>query len=221
MESEMSPKYPRTSHLPFSPGGTNDDRRLSDVDFLIGNPLIATEKMDGSNVCLERDVVYARSHSGPPAHPSFDALKSLHASLRHLIPNNFQIFGEWLYARHSISYNALPSHLMIFGARDLAGQVWVSWDEVEMWAAELGVPTVPVLERFCAGSARELERIVVGHASEPSSAGPEREGVVVRVSHSFSDVDFPASVAKWVRANHVQTDEHWKNQEIVRNGLVG
>jgi hypothetical protein len=36
-----------------------------------------------------------------------------------------------------------------------------------------------------------------------------REGIVARVQASFLNDAFPASVLKWVRENHVQTDEHW------------
>jgi hypothetical protein len=42
---------------------------------------------------------------------------------------------------------------------------------------------------------------------------------VVRLSDEFLDHRFHMSVAKWVRMNHVQTDQHWSHQEIVRNGL--
>lgn len=66
----MSAKYPRTPHLPWSPGGTRDDKRLTVLDQLYGRTLVFTEKLDGSNLCLTADAVYARSHSGAPRHPS-------------------------------------------------------------------------------------------------------------------------------------------------------
>src|SRR5262245_55730831 len=109
----MSEKYPRTPHLPWSPGGTRDDRRLTDVEPLLGRELVLTEKMDGSNVCLEREHVFARSHTAEPRHPSFDALKAVHAALRWQIPSHWQLFGEWLWARHSITYDRLPAYLLI------------------------------------------------------------------------------------------------------------
>jgi len=39
------------------------------------------------------------------------------------------------------------------------------------------------------------------------------------VAGEFKDEQFSTSVAKWVRKDHVQSDEHWKNQQIVRNAL--
>jgi hypothetical protein len=56
---------------------------------------------------------------------------------------------------------------------------------------------------------------------EPSKCGGIREGVVARVQDEFLEIDFPNNVLKCVRANHVQTSEHWKDQEIVKNKLTG
>jgi hypothetical protein len=46
-----------------------------------------------------------------------------------------------------------------------------------------------------------------------------REGYVVRLTDSFHLDEFKNVVAKYVRANHVQTDERWDEREIVKNGL--
>jgi hypothetical protein len=216
----MSPKYPRTPHLPWSPGGTSDDRRLASVDPLLEDRLIITEKMDGSNVCLEADACFARSHASTPKHPSFDAFKSFHASVRHLLPEGLQVFGEWLYAKHSIGYSALPHYFLAFGVRDLKTMTWGSWEEVELWAEEIGVPTVPVLGRCKPANEIALKVFTNRLASSRNRSGDQREGIVVRKMAGFSDNAFDTSVAKWVRKNHVQSDDHWKNQAIVRNVLV-
>lgn len=214
-------KYPRTPHLPQSPGGTRDDRRLADLSSFVGRPLVVTEKLDGSNVCLEAGGCFARSHGHAPAHPSFDALKALHAALRHRIPDGLQIFGEWLFARHSLHYTCLPSYLLIFGARDLKTLRWASWAEVGLWAEELQVPTVPEIASFEAANDRDLDARLdaIAGADPVSRYGGSREGYVVRRADGFSDLDFERAVCKWVRAGHVTTDEHWRSQAIVRNGL--
>jgi hypothetical protein len=67
-------KYPRTPHLPWSPGGTSDDKRMLDVGPLLGDVVI-TEKMDGSNVALSRENFFARSHAQVPVHRSFDLVR--------------------------------------------------------------------------------------------------------------------------------------------------
>lgn len=214
-----SPKYNRTFHIPWSPGGTNDDKRAGSIEKLIGVPIVITEKMDGSNTSLEAEGCFSRSHSGPPTHASFDGLKALHASIQYKLPKGFQFFGEWCYARHSIEYNELPGYFMLFNVKDLDGPVWGSWEEVEMWAEEIGVPTVPVLFKGTVSSEKELQELVESFMNQPSACGGIREGVVVRVAHAFLNSSFSECVMKCVRANHVQTSEHWKDQEIIRNKL--
>ena len=217
----MSPKYPRTPHLPYSPGGTSDDRRIESVEGFLCTSIVLTEKMDGSNVCLEREACFARSHASAPNHPSFDAFKAMHAVVRSRIGEGIQVFGEWLYARHSIAYDQLPSYLMVFGVRDIAKGTWASWAEVEMWADELGAPTAPVLAKEeWLNRPWKLQQLIETLARLPSRCGGSREGIVVRRAVGFSDSEFSTSVTKWVRKDHVQTDEHWKNQEIIRNGIV-
>jgi hypothetical protein len=218
----VTPKYPRTPHFPFSPGGTSDDRRIESVEGFLGTAVVLTEKMDGSNVCLEAGACFARSHAAKPSHESFSSFKALHATVQRRIPEGVQVFGEWLYAKHSISYGALPSYLMVFGVRDLATMQWASWSEVELWAEELGVTTTPVLSRTAGlGRAEEVRKLVESHATAPSRCGGLCEGAVLRLAGSFADAAFETSVAKYVRAGHVQTDKHWKSQKVVRNRLIG
>ncbi len=217
-----SPKYERTFHLPWSPGGTSDDKRMKDVSGLINTKIVLTEKMDGSNVCMETGGCFARTHSGPPDHPSFDAFKQLHSMCKSRIPKGIQVFGEWCYALHSIPYDRLPgSYFLMFGIRDLYSNKWLSWEEVEIWAEELQVPTVPVLSNSIeVESVSSLKMLTDILCKQPSVHGSLREGVVVRVYREFDNVEFPNLVAKCVRSDHVQTDQHWKTQQIVKNKLA-
>ena len=207
-------KYPRTPYLPYSPGLSSKSQVIETLDRLTTNPVIMTEKMDGSNVCLTRHHVYARSHSGPPTHPSFDFIKAWHASVRYQIPEGISLFGEYCYAIHSIQYFTLPFPFFLFGVRDDKKEEWVSWPAVETIASRLGVPTVPLLFRGALLDAAGLEKLVLEFAGQPSIHGAEREGIVVRRKFEFPCSEFELSVAKYVRPNHVQTDEHWSHQQI-------
>jgi hypothetical protein len=193
---------------------------LASVEPLLCTDIVVTEKLDGSNVCIEADGCYARSHASAPNHPSFDAFKAFHAGVKSKLPDGLQVFGEWLYARHSIGYSTLPGYFMAFGVRDLKKMTWASWAEVELWAEELSVQTAPVLAKESwLNREWKLRDLTESLSRLPSCCGGEREGVVVRRADEFADKDFSVSVAKLVRANHVQTEDHWKNQAIVRNLL--
>lgn len=207
---------------------------LTSVDHFLNVPVVITEKMDGSNLCMTRHAVFARSHNGPPTHASFDLAKSLHASVRLAIPEHLSVFGEYLFAVHSIRYEQLPGYFLIFGVREDTTGKWWSWDMVEEIACELGLPTVPVLQKsskFVAADGNEywqglfetekqleseskLEYLIKNGGKWENDIS---EGYVVRLADEYTD--FSKSVAKWVRKNHVQTDQHWMFKEIERNKL--
>lgn len=222
-----SVKYPRTPHLPNSPGMSDDDRRIETLAGLLTPPggpgvlIVASEKLDGSNVCLTAKNVFARSHGGAPRHPSFDALKALHARLRWQIPDGLSIFGEWCWAVHSIEYEALPDPpLFIFGVRDDARQYWSSWDDVRQVAYDLGLQTPPWRDAPFFSHEAQLLQFVVKEAKRPSAFGGPREGVVLRRAAGFPNSEFDTAVAKWVRKGHVTSTEHWTNMVIKRQKTI-
>jgi hypothetical protein len=201
-------KYPRTPHLPWSPGVSADDVYLADASMFDGREVIVTLKMDGENTTMYRDHIHARSlDSGH--HPSRAWVKALHGAIAHSIPRGWRLCGENLFAQHSIRYDDLPSYFMLFSVWD-EGNHCLSWDETEEWAALLDLTTVPVLYRGLWDEA--MIRAI--------SLDPERqEGYVARLADGFPYAAFGRHVAKWVRPSHVRTDEHWMHQPVIPNGL--
>lgn len=211
----MSVKYPRTPHLPYSPGGTEDDERLTCAKHFVGRLIVIFEKMDGANWCMTSRACFARSHSGNTRNPIFDPAKPLWAMRRGTIENGLSVFAEWLYYTHSIRYASLPSPIMLFGARyDKIGR-WVCWEDVEIYAACLDLPTVPVLWIGVVENEDQLQRLVENFSREPSACGGEREGVVVRLADAFEDDGFGLAVAKWVRKHHIQRDPNTSQRNRV------
>ncbi|MGH1344854.1 MAG: RNA ligase family protein [Nannocystales bacterium] len=202
-------KYPRTRHLPWSPGASKDDLMAKGVEPFVGQRVIVSEKMDGENTTLYRDHVHARSVDSRH-HPSRDWVKGLHGRVAFQIPEGWRLCGENLYAVHSVAYRALPSYFMLFSVWDAANRC-LGWDETTEWAELLGIRTVPVLydgvfdpvwfEAFCCDT-------------------DVSEGYVVRLADGFEFAEFGKSVAKWVRSGHVRTDEHWMHKPVVPNELA-
>ncbi|KKW32871.1 MAG: hypothetical protein UY76_C0015G0012 [Candidatus Uhrbacteria bacterium GW2011_GWA2_52_8d] len=211
-----SAKYGRTPHLPNSPGGTHDDQRLETAQHFVGRPIVLLEKMDGGNWCITRAACWARSHSGNTRNPIFDPAKALWSQTCRGIDEGVSVFGEWLYYRHSIAYSALPAPYMLFNVRNDVTGVWDSWEDVELQAAALDLPTVPVLWQGIVQSEDELLALVERFANEPSACGGLREGVVVRLAGGIAAVDWGDSIAKWVRKDHIQRDPSTRE----RNGLL-
>lgn len=205
-------KYPRTFHLPWSPSKTDDDRAMTDPDAAFGGvDIVMTEKLDGENTTFYRDYLHARSLDYAP-HPSRDRIRALHASIAHDIPDGYRICGENVYAVHSIEYETLPSHFLVFSVWNEKNEC-LSWDETVYWAHLLGLATVPVLAR----GQWDEDRVRAYDDVPDSRYGREREGYVVRRADSFHYRSFRQSVAKFVRKDHVQTDDHWKSRPVVPN----
>ncbi len=207
-----STKYPRTYHFPFSLGTTSDDRISKDYTFVENIPIIITEKLDGQNDAISKNGVYARSHGTPTQHPWDNAIWDIWNRIKNDLDEDTYIFGENMYAIHSIQYKQLESYYYIFGVR--IKDEWLSWDDVKEWAYLLDLPTVPVLFQ---GNSNNVKSIIETLVKSPStfdgfdvrSNDNCMEGIVCRKENSFHSDDFSTSVLKWVRGKHVNTDEHW------------
>lgn len=216
------PKMPSMKHLPWSQEEARQQKWLeeSDVKYMFEDEdVVILEKMDGANACMTSDKVYARSHSGEPHREEWDYLKKQHREeLMHLIPEDLAIFGEYLYARHSIKYEDLPSYFLVFGVYSKSTMTWYDWDTTKAVAEKLGLQTVPELWRgkFIHGS-KYWKLMPEGK----SKYGDTREGYVLRKRKAFEQRHLDRSMAKCVRENHVQTEElHWrKGGETETNNL--
>lgn len=201
-------KYNRTYHLPWSPGATSDDKISKSIDNLIGIDIVITEKLDGENCGMTNDGVYARSHATFTTSAWSREVRQIHdIKVRGQLDDNVYLFGENMEGVHSIEYSNLKSYFYLFGVRD--NNIWIRWQSVEEYAYLLDLELVPVLFKGKVNSEKELKDLVNDLVSKPSDLGGEREGIVVRNAGLFHNDDFTDNVMKWVRANHVTTDEHW------------
>lgn len=201
-------KYNRTYHLPWSPGATSDDKISKSIDNLIGIDIIITEKLDGENCGMTNDGVYARSHATFTTSAWSREVRQIHdIKVRGQLDDNVYLFGENMEGVHSIEYSNLKSYFYLFGVRD--NNIWIPWQSVEEYSYLLDLELVPVLFKGKVNTEKELKDLVNDLVSKPSELGGEREGIVVRNSGLFHNDDFADNVMKWVRANHVTTDEHW------------
>ncbi|MEU3727753.1 RNA ligase family protein, partial [Streptomyces sp. NPDC031705] len=203
----MRTHYPRTAHLPWSPGATADDVRAAGTPALAGREVVVTEKLDGENTTLYADGLHARSlDSGH--HPSRAWVKGLQGRIGAGIPAGWRVCGENLYARHSLAYEELDSWFYGFSVWD--GDQCLDWDRTVRFLGRLGIPVPKVLWRGTYDE-RALRRLRVDTTRQ--------EGYVVRTTAGFGRADFGRYVAKWVRGGHVQTGTHWMYAPVVPNGL--
>lgn len=172
------------------------------MDRLEASDIVVTEKLDGENTSLHTNFFHARSENSPSGKPWRRKVMELHSRICCDIPANLQICGENLYAKHSILYKALTDYFYVFGIINKKEEMMLSWDETLLYADLLGLSVVPVIYR---GSYKNWDKAL----PKESAFGKDIEGMVVRYSGEFPLREFPTNVSKFVRANHVQTDQHW------------
>lgn len=217
LESKDVRKYPTTYYFPFSPISENHIKDIGEVNNLTNCPIVITIKMDGSNVKLTRKYVAARNGLFAD-HKSFDYLKAIHSGIKDRIPENLNIYGEWLYAKHSIHYIEklkLKNYLQIFAVYNTETNMWGSWSEVENVAKHVGLLTVPVIKHIKYERDFELVRELTKVGDDIINDG--HEGIVARNIFPIHNSKFNENVMKFVRVNHVQTDKHWANNPIIKN----
>lgn len=215
----LSQKYGRTYHYPFSPGTTSDDRinhtYWEDIQQI--EAFVHTEKLDGENNCLNHFGVFARSHAAPTTSPWTSQIRERWQLIKNDL-GDIELFGENLYAIHSIEYKHIEEYYFIFAVRCM--DKWLSWEEVKFYATIFDFPTVPELMIQPVGGLLQetLEKQILTWAQEPSIFGSldplsgedcTREGIVSRNIREYPVSEFAHNVFKYVRKGHVKTDDHW------------
>ncbi len=112
-------KYGRTSALPPSLRCTTSDDRINTdywQDLQTITQLVHTEKLDGENNCLNRYGVFARSHATPTQSAWTYKIRQRWQLLKNDLGDR-ELFGENLYAVHSIEYRALEQDFYLFAVR--------------------------------------------------------------------------------------------------------
>lgn len=203
-------KYPRTYHLPWS-CPSSDDRVLPSLEPFNGMEVVVTEKLDGENTTLYNDYVHARSLEKASGTDRAEVWRTW-TQIAHEIPEDWRVCGENLLIKHSIHYKQLRAYFQVFSIWN-ERNVCLSWDETVEWAQLLSLQTVPVLYRG-PWDERRIRGLYV-----PDRTPDLMEGYVVRNSSAFSYGAFRSNVAKFVRANHVSTDSHWRHGRWEKNTL--
>ncbi len=214
-------KYPRTFHLPWSPGMHDDDRMMPNVDIFNGRNVVVMEKLDGENTSMYNDHIHARSVTSG-SHPSRNWIRAFHGMIQANIPPMWRINVENMYAKHSIAYNNLDTYAYGFAIWDAENRI-LDWKTSLEWFELLGIVPCPVIYWG------EYDRAKIEAAYEQYKAAGNRsehggdnqiEGYVIRVDEPFHFSQFKHMVGKYVRKGHVQTTRHWMYGQAVIPNLL-
>ncbi len=250
-------KYPRTRHIAGSrlqPG--DEDLDALPFESIAGCDLVIEEKMDGANAAVSfgQDgvlLLQSRGHylHGGPREKHFDLFKTWAArhqdALRAVLGIRFVMFGEWLYAKHTVFYDRLPHYFLEFDVLDREASTFLSTPRRKELLRGLPVESVPILAqgRFtnigdvtamlgpstCKSSewrnalittASSVPRLDVERVTRETDPSDNMEGLYVK----HEEHGLVIGRYKYVRASFFTTvtesDSHWHSRPIVPNTLA-
>ncbi|MDE7224186.1 MAG: RNA ligase family protein [Acetatifactor sp.] len=250
-------KYPRTRHLEGSRKQSGDED-LKNIAFseIQGKYLVLEEKVDGANCGISFDsggrmYLQSRGHflNGGYGEKQFDLFKlwagCFEEQLHCLLRDRYVMYGEWLYAKHTVFYDCLPHYFMEFDIFDKAEKKFFSTRKrQELLHGNPFVHSVRVLdEGYYAGPEAIAQWIgpslFISQAAEKhflsqcqkAGVNPEiaarqtdlsgiMEGIYIKVEEG----DYVINRLKFVRASFLNTildsESHWASRPIVPNRLA-
>ncbi|MFT3836547.1 MAG: RNA ligase family protein [Myxococcaceae bacterium] len=249
-------KYPRTRHLEGSrlqPG--DHDLSAEPFSVLRDQFVVVEEKLDGANSALSFDAsgklwLQSRGHflGGGFRERHFDLLKrwatAHQAALFERLGERYVVYGEWLYAKHTVFYDALPHYFLEFDVFDRQLRRFLSTARRRELLSGTVVQQVPVLfegtlksneqllsflgrSRFKSAawksvleSAAAEKDVPLERAWKETDRSDEMEGLYVKVETA----DETIGRYKWVRAGFLSavadSESHWQSRTIVPNRLA-
>lgn len=256
MNTPAIKKYPRTRHIEGSRLQPGDDDGVVPWSSVKGRHLVIEEKVDGANCGVSFDsdgklLLQSRGHYllGGARERHFNALKpwaQSHASeLREVLGDRYVMYGEWVYAKHTIFYDALPHYFLEFDVLDRANGTFLSTPRRRGLLGALPVVSVPVLQQ---GPTKSLDALVslvgpshfktaewrahlredvedlgidVSRVLEETDPAIDMEGLYIKVEEE----GVVTERLKWVRQGFLTTvvdsSSHWLSRPIVPNRLAG
>lgn len=250
-------KYPRTPHIEGSrlqPGDEGQDH--TPLASLKGRHAVFEEKLDGANAAVSFSpagqlLLQSRGHylTGSSRERQFAPFRQwAHAQedrLLALLEDRYVMYGEWLYAKHSVSYDQLPHYFCEFDIFDKHEQLFLSTPRRRALLAGSPVISVPVLHEgllpirakaFPAMMRRSLakspawrqalestvhrQRLDLDLCWKQTDKSDQAEGLYIKLE----DARQVLARFKWVRPDFVQTildsGSHHSTRPIVPNGLA-
>ena len=248
-------KYPRTPHLEGSrlqPG--DEDLMQIPFDTVAGKVITVEEKIDGANSAVSFDadgklLLQSRGHylTGGYREKHFQFMKTWaqaqQQALHERLGSRYIMYGEWMYAKHTIFYDALPHYFMEFDIYDREQGVYLDTEARHALLSGLPVCSVPVLARRAFRTLEELTALLgpshyirPGHIERlaaycdangedtavrvaETDSSTTMEGLYIKVEENGQVIDRMKFVRASFLQNVAQSGTHWLNRPIIPNQL--
>lgn len=250
-------KYPRTRHLEGSRKQLGDeDLKCVKYREIQGKYMVLEEKVDGANcgISFGKDgkmFLQSRGHflNGGYGERQFDLFKlwagCYEDRLRELLTDRYVMYGEWLYAKHTVFYDRLPHYFMEFdifdkkegrffstrrrreflenasfirSVRVLAEGVCETLGGIESWIG----PSLFISEE--PEKSLEIQCEKGGADFETALGQTDLTGIMEGIYIKVEDGDYVTDRLKFVRRSFLNTildsESHWVNRPVVANCLA-
>ena len=248
-------KYPRTRHLSGS-ALQKGDEDLSVIVFadIADKYIVAEEKLDGANSGISfvngELMLQSRGHylTGGYRERHFDFLKNwtntFVTELYSVLGERYVMYGEWLYAKHTIFYDKLPHYFLEFDIFDKETNDFFSTAKRrEILMPLYFVQSVPVLKegyflgldelKDCIGKSlyksvdwRESLRIVCEKnklnyelALKQTDNTDLAEGLYLKIEKDGKVIERCKFVRNEFTAQIQSSESHWLDRPIIPNQL--
>lgn len=216
-------KFPRTKHIINLGGMTRDDLIFTQTKLkeFLNMELLIEEKIDGANLGIFLDkttmkiMVQNRSHFvNSSYHEQFKLLDNWinthYAELYTILENNeYILYGEWMYFKHSIHYTNLPDYFILFDIYDRTTKEFFSRDIVDSIIKNTTLKQTPIIAK----GKFTLEELKNFTKNKSSFYDGIVEGIYVR---TIKD-NFTKFRGKIVRKNFIAGNEHWTKNKYILN----
>ncbi|KAF5351018.1 hypothetical protein D9756_008278 [Leucocoprinus leucothites] len=224
-------KFPRTTHLIDLGGATADDIVSGEHTLTRGVPgrVTVTEKIDGANMgfSLSSDrskiLVQNRSHwvnSG--SHEQFKKLghwvEEHRSQLFDILDRDpyyaerYILYGEWMYATHSIAYTNLPDLFIAFDLYDRSTGQFLDRPTLKALLRGSSIALVPLICEF-RDELPSRDKLMELIESTSRFYDGRVEGVVVKVENR----GWVQERGKVVRGDFIAGNEHWSKGTLRLN----
>ncbi len=249
-------KYPRTPHIQGSNLQAGDED-ISQIPFskIQGQEIVVEEKIDGANTGIsfdENGKLYLQSRGkfleGGYREKHYQLFKvwAIHhsAQLYEALGDRYVMYGEWMYVKHHVYYDALPGYFIEFDIYDKKENCFLDTPSRRKITEPLHIPSVPVLKVGKFRNVQELLKLIgpsnyIGPQSKQKLAAyvakknlPQSlitdetdpsslmEGLYIKVEKDGKVADRMKYVRRDYKQYAVAEDQNWLEHPVVPNGIT-
>jgi ATP-dependent RNA circularization protein (DNA/RNA ligase family) len=216
-------KYEKTYSIPIPqikvPGKLILSRK--ELQLILAGKVEIEEKMDGANAGIIRhkkgfSLQKRGSLVGQSEHEQFQYFHGWANRIKYdnimSVPPEHLIYGELLYAVHSIYYDSLPDYFLVFDILNLRTGHWMCRVEKENFCHDFGFDIVPLVAKGHFGI-KDLYELM----PKRSTFGETVEGMVIKRYRNKEYLRGKIVKPQFIKT--IEESDHWMKYNIRKNKL--